>query len=281
VQARGYSVDVPDPVIGEIASAIHVRHIQTPMNAAMRFTRANNVAEVAAHMEKHKYDVTPVFPSAADRTGCKTSDPDGTLWKVNLEDLDPTDEVRSVVRPLTGSVLMDSSASLVTLLDRFRDEHRFMLVVGGHGLEGIVTPSDMNKQAGRVHLFMQISALEMALSDRIRAADYLDHELLALLPVARAGRAASLLAKKLGTDESADLVAALDFQDLLTIERARTTLEVLSALSDQQIRSLADFRNSVMHAVLEPAGDDSHRLDSLLIHTALVASLLDGLETAA
>jgi len=41
-----------------------------------------------------------------------------------------------------------------------------MLVVGGLGLEGIVTPFDMNKQAGRTHLFMQISALEIALSDR-------------------------------------------------------------------------------------------------------------------
>jgi len=85
---------------------------------------------------------------------------------------------------LTNSVLIDGNASWVRLLDRFRDEHRFMLVVGGNGLEGIVTPSDMNEQAGRTHLFMQISALEMALSDRARSAP--EDELLTVLPKDRA-----------------------------------------------------------------------------------------------
>jgi len=49
-------------------------------------------------------------------------------------------------------------------------------------------------------------------------------------------------------------------------------------LSDQQIHSLAEFRNRVMYAVLEPAGDASDRLETLLAHTALIAILLDALQ---
>jgi hypothetical protein len=277
---REYGVDVPDPEIGEIASAIHVRHVQTPMSAASIFTRSSQAAEVVAHMERHKYDVTPVFPDGADREGGLRRDPDATLWKADLEHLDPVVEVRSAVRQLTGSALIDSNATLVKLLERFRRGHRFMLVVGGRGLEGMVTPFDMNKQAGRTHLFMQISALEMALSDRLRAAGRADDEILQFLPKSRAAHAKSRFLSKQARDEATDLVAALDFQDLLDIERGSSEFPVLSDLSAQQVRSLTKFRNSVMHAVLEPAGDDSDRLRQLLSQTALITRLLDGLEAA-
>lgn len=272
---------MPDEVISEIASAIRVRHIQTPIEAARIFTRASQADAVAAHMEQHNHDATPVFPSETDRSGSESGDPDGTLWKADLKRLSPTDEVRSVVRPLTGSALIDANAGLGKLLDRFRNEHRFMLVVGGHGLEGIVTPSDMNKQAGRTHLFMQICALEIGLSDRVRAADRPEVEVLLLLPRTRAGQAKARLKRKQVQDDAADLVAALDFQDLLVIHRARTELGTFADMSDRQIREVADFRNSVMHAVLEPAGDASERLDNLLNQTALIARLLDELQETA
>lgn len=272
---------VPDPVIGEIASAIHVRHIQTPIDAAKVFTRASRVADVAAHMACHKYDVTPIFADDAELAGSETGDPDGTLRKEDLERLEPTGQIRSVVRPLIGSALIDSNASLIELLGRFRDGHRFMLVVGGQGLKGIVTPSDMNKQAGRTHLFMQISALEIALSDLVRAADPTDHELMNVLPQPRARQVRSRWARNQSRDEAADLVAALDFADLLQIERASAAIEVLSGLSDQEIGKLGDFRNRVMHAVLEPSGDDDDRLERLLADTALVARVLGALNEAA
>jgi hypothetical protein len=281
-QRRGdYGVRVPDPVVKEIASAIHVRHIQTPIGAAEPFTRSCRVAEVLAHMEQHKYDVTPVFRSGADHAEVKSPDPEGTLWRTDLKRLDSAAEVGSVARPLASSALIDSNASLIELLDRFRDAHIFMLVVGGRGLDGIVTPSDMNKQAGRTHLFMQVSALELALAELLRAANHPDSELLEVLPSARAERVRSLLARKQEQDEAADLVAALDFQDLLYLVRTRTALDDLSALSDEQIRGLADFRNRVMHSVLDPAGDEPGRLKHLLTHTALVARLLDSVERTA
>lgn len=274
-------MDVPDPVIGEIASAIHVRHLQTSLSAARVFTPCSLVSEVAAHMKANKYDATPVFPPATGEGSSARTDPHGTLWFMDLHDLDPAEEVRPVVRPLGSSCLIDGNASVVRLLDRFRVDHRFMLVVGNQGLEGIVTPSDLNKQAGRTHMFMLVSALEMGLANRVRATDRKDSEILGMLPKDRARRASSLLARKQSRDVATDLVAALDFQDLLVIMRATASNELFTALSKEQIESLADFRNGVMHAVLEPAGDASDRLEHVLAQTAQLTRLLEALETGA
>jgi len=277
-QTYEYLVDVPDSVVREIASAIHVRHIQTPIRAAEPVTRATRVDEVLAHMQRHKYDATPVFPDVADGPDGVTVGPDGTVWRADLERLKAHAEVHALVRPLTSRTLIDSNATLVQLLDRFRDNHTFLLVVGGVGLDGIVTPSDMNKQAGRTHLFMQVSALELALSDLVRSGFRPDNELLGLLPDVRAVRARSRLRRKQEYDEAADLVAALDFQDLLYIEQRVRRHDAISALTSGQIQSLSGFRNRVMHAVLDPASDDSDRLKGLLGHMELIEGLLDSIE---
>jgi hypothetical protein len=271
-------VGVQDQVINEIASAIHVRHVQTSLGAARTFTRGSHAGEVAAHMQEYQFDATPVFPDSMDRAGSAPLDPDGTLWRSELERLDSADEIRSAVRPLTGSTLIDGNASIGELLERFRNSHTFILVVGGRGLEGMVTPSDMNKQAGRTHLFMQVSALEMALSERLRAAGSPDQQVLDQLPRDRARQVKARLAKKQAVDDAADLVAALDMQDLLIIARAREDTTSVFALSDREIRSLTDFRNSVMHAVLEPAGDEGERFEDLLLQTALLSTLVDDLQ---
>jgi len=193
----------------------------------------------------------------------------------------PGAEVRAAVRPLSSSVLIDSRANLLELLDRFRVQHTFLLVVGSMGLDGIVTPSDMNKQAGRTHLFMHVSALELALADRLRGAAQTEEELLQILPRERAGKVRSRLKKQQRSDQAADLVATFDFEDLLRIERHIGMADIRSLLSSEQIAGLSDFRNRIMHSVLSPAGDGSERLDELLSHTKLVERLLDAIMTSA
>ncbi len=162
---------MPEPVISEIASAIHVRQIQTSLALAEAFTRDRRVDEVSAFMDQHQHDVAPIFPKHNVHDNFDPVDPDGTLGRADLESMDPGAEIREAVRPLSGSVLIDSRANLLELLDRFRNEHTFLLVVGSGGLDGIVTPSDMNKQAGRTHLFLHVSALEVALAARLRLID--------------------------------------------------------------------------------------------------------------
>lgn len=268
---------MPDPVIKEIVSAIHVRQIQTSIGMAEPFTRGRRVEEVAAHMDRLQHDVTPVFPEDGIGDLREPCDPDGTLWKVDLKGMDARVDIRDVVRPLSSNVLIDSRANLLELLDRFRANHTFLLVVGSGGLDGIVTPSDMNKQAGRTHLFMHVSALELALADRLRMAERSEEDVLLLLSAERAGKVRSRLRRQQESDQAADLVATLDFQDLLLVERELGTSDLRSLLNIDQIEGLSEFRNRVMHSVLHPAGDDPERLDELLERTELVERLLDAI----
>lgn len=241
------------------------------------FTRSSQVEHVAAHMDQGQYDVTPVFPDDHVLHTRGRNDPDGTLRRSDLRGLDPRSEVRAVVRPLSGDVLIDSRASLLELLHRFRLSQTFLLVVGSGGLDGIVTPSDMNKQAGRTHLFMHVSALELALADRLRDSNRPEDDVVRLLRPDRAQYVRRRLRKLHESDQVADLVAALDLQDLLLLERQLGTSGVISALSSEQVDGLCEFRNRVMHSVLQPAGDAPERLEQLLDRTELVQRLLDAL----
>lgn len=262
-----------DPVISDIASAIHVRHIRTPIKDARHFTLASSVGDVLQYLRHFQFDATVVFPKGKEASA-EACSPVGVLRAADLEDVHADKAVESEVVRLTGSVLIDGNASLAQLLARFAAGQRFLLVVGGQGLDGIVTPSDMNKQAGRTHLFMQLSALEMELSNRARTANRSDADNLDMLGGKRRKAVNSRLERNRESDQSADLVACLDFQDLLTIDRASSPEGCTSTLSDAQINGLRDFRNRVMHAVLEPTGDDEVRIDDLLEQTALVDALL-------
>lgn len=233
-------------------------------------------------MDQRQYDATPVFPDNNVHDDTRDpSEPDGSLWRTDLEGMAPDSEVRPAVRPLSSSVLIDSRANLLELLDRFCVQHTFLLVVGSMGLDGLVTPSDMKKQAGRTHLLMHVSALELALADRLRGAAQTEAELLRLLPRERASKVRSRLKRQERLDQAADLIATFDFEDLLLIERHIGRADFESLLSPKQISSLSGFRNRIMHSVLSPTGDDPERLNELLSHTKLVERLLDALTTSA
>jgi hypothetical protein len=44
----------------------------------------------------------------------------------------------------------------------------FLLGVEGRAVSGLVTPSDLNKQAGRTYYYLLVAAVEMNLAERIR-----------------------------------------------------------------------------------------------------------------
>lgn len=84
----------------------------------------------------------------------------------------------------------------------------------------------------------------------------------------------SRLRRQRQSDEAADLVAALDFQDLLLVERELGTSELRSLLEEHVIDALSKFRDRIMHSVLQPASDDPEHLDQLLDQMKLIGQLL-------
>ncbi len=74
------------------------------------------------------------------------------------------------------------------------------------------------------------------------------------------------------------LVKGMSIRSTVGVTGAAKNTVVKLGLTVEQIRGLSDFRNSVMHAVLDPAGDDGDRLEGLLSYTGLIARLLDSIE---
>lgn len=273
-----------DSAITDITSAIQVRHILTPISEVRRFNRVDRVETVRSHLDANKFDFSPVFssgasPSAKDTQGRHSAD--GFVRRIDLTNCEADKPIERLVCPLTSDVLIAAKASLNELLDRFRAKQSFLIVVGSAGLDGIVTPSDLNKQAGRTQLFMQVSALELGLADIVRAMACTDDQLLGLLPKTRAKVAGHRYKRQIEQDEAADLVTALDLQDLLYACIAKSPADsALSRVTRGQIQHLSRFRNKIMHAVLEPAGDDDVQLKELLDQTKLVTQLRAGTNTA-
>lgn len=267
---------MPNLVIAEIASALHVSHVLTPMSEVRRFTRIDGVELVKSHLATNMFDFTPIFPISAHQPAAlaERAGADGILRRSDLSQAQADEPIERFVRPLASDVLIEAKASLSELIKRFRVQP-FMFVVGGGGLEGVVTPSDLNKQAGRTQLFMQVCALELALADIVRSSARSKDQLLALLPEKRARAAAGRYGRQRDQDEAADLVAAFDLQDLLYLAKAWAGGDsALSGLTVGQIEQLSKFRNAIMHAVLEPASDDELRVKHLLDQTELLGELL-------
>lgn len=271
-----------DSALADISSAIHVRHIMTPVGRASPFTRFDSVEEVRDHLARNRFDAAPVFPVDSKRQpGRSPGNPDGIVRRDDLDGLVPSELIGIAVQSLRSETLIGGQATLTALLGRFREKQTFLLVVGSSAIEGLVTPSDLNKQAGRTHLFMRVSALELALADIVRKRSKSDEDLLASVDEERARALKSRYAKKASLDEAADLVAAFDLKDLLRVCRVGLLPEPpFAQLTDDQIKQLSDFRNDVMHAVLKPSGDGDVKLSRLLEQDSLITGLVDCAEAA-
>ena len=264
-----------DSVIREITSAIHVRQIQTSLRMAETLTRDLPVLQVRDTMKARSYDATPVFPGPAASTHVGAHQPDGMLWARDLEELDPGTCVGEAVLPLSSDVLINGGATLLELMNRFRRGHTFLLAVGAGGIDGIVTPSDMNKQAGRTHLFMHISALELALAEGLRLHDLTEQQVLKSLSSNRVGLVEGRLARQRSSDQASDVISTLDLQDLLELDLQFNRTGTTAHIENAQIQGLSELRNRVMHAVKDPASDDPERLDRLFDHIDLIERLLE------
>lgn len=255
-----------DPVIADISSAIRVRHIRTPGSDVSPIKDGDEQGQVLALMTRHQYDASPVLGDSGVT---------GLLWREDL--LDTATPVSEAMRGLAAEMLIEARAPLTDLVARFREGQRFLLVLDGRGIDGVVTPSDLGKQAGRTHLFMEISALELGLAEEARSLQDGDAAALqALLPADRVSAAKRRRNAKSKRDEDVDFVGALDFGDLLLIgqQLAPENDPAWSSISGGERESLKHFRNSVMHAVLQVTSDEDTDVEGLIHNTSLISDLL-------
>lgn len=92
----------------------------------------------------------------------------------------PQKTVKQCMRPLDGSMLISAGATLRELIPLL-GESPYRLVVTKKGIEGIVTPSDLQKLPVRLYVFALITHLEMLMREIIARRYPNDDDWLALL----------------------------------------------------------------------------------------------------
>lgn len=144
----------------------------------------------------------------------------------------------------------------------------WLLVVDGRQITGLVTPSDLNRQAARSYFYLLVADFEIRLADAIR--DTFDEQTDAyrfLDPAEVKGIEKRVRAARTG-DIDSDVVAAMYLRNLLKIAAGspdvRCRVDHVGTDDWEWVNSeLNLFRRRVMHPV-KPLLDDTSGLDELI-----------------
>lgn len=225
----------------DIASAIHARHVATPIADAMLVPVDDPSEKWVEILVDRQFDRAPVI------------DPDGRInGIVEVEALSVGGSVRDQFRPLFECSMVSADVGLVDVLGFLQDDP-FLLVVEGRSISALITPSDLGRPASRTYFYLLLAQLEIALAAWARAKYPDQGEALLELTPSRQAKVRELLADLRQSDSLIDVVAALSVTDLVRIAGRDAECRELwlsgkwswTGLQDD----LGDFRNDVMHPV--------------------------------
>lgn len=255
--------------VREMASLIQARHLYTPMRRATSFKAEDDQGSTAEVMAESNFDYAPIV---------RRSEVVGFVARSDLTTSTGT-EIADKVQRLTARVLVSGDAPVAELMT-YLEDRPFLFVVEGREIAGLVTPSDLNKQPGRTYFYLLIANFEIAIAEMVRSRfpDQLDA--LRLISEARQGSVTSRLADLRMGDVDADVVAALDFTDLLTV--VKNTPDLVAAFGEFSPGSwqrkvcgpLTSLRHDIMHGVRTLATDEPGSLDRLIRRDCLLRILI-------
>jgi hypothetical protein len=153
----------------------------------------------------------------------------------------------------SGNVV-SADASVGRLLE-WIIEPGFLFVLEGRDVTGFITVSDFNKQPARAYLYTLLARLEVGLAELARRRFGADQSpILGLLSTESRAEVEALYRPDVGAGEEGELVAYLDFSDLVRI--AERDVEMRARIGDwsvaawnRHVGGLVDLRNKVMHPV--------------------------------
>lgn len=231
------------PAYEEIGSAIRARHLETALAGAVCLQPETDEADAARVLQTNCYDQAPVVSEGLP------------IGFVLADELDERAEapVSNKTHPLVPDHLVAAESSMADTLP-WLARARLLFVLDGHEISGFVTPSDLNKQAGRTYFYVTLAELELSLSELIRVRFPDQHAAIALLGPNRRAKVLERYASERAENVDADLVACLTFADVCAIsehdDHIRKTLGFVSKTEVQEvIEPLKRLRDEVMHPV--------------------------------
>jgi hypothetical protein len=244
----------------QISRAITVRHVMTPMEAAVTVDVDDTAGAARRRLRPGRFDQAPVV--SGDRiVGIVTTQ------RLRAEKSD------AVVpyEPLDAHLVISDDTPVGIALPRLNVEP-MLFVVDDTGIAGFVTPSDINKHPVRTHFYLLLSDLEMTLASVARGSlGEAEHAVELLSPTrARRVRERHEVVRRLNVE--ADTLTAFEFPDLICVAKKSGLFrhfgyESASAWNAHG-EKLKGFRDFVMHPTSEVLGayslPDLIELESIL-----------------
>jgi len=172
--------------------------------------------------------------------------------RVALDRLDTTvASIGEVAEPLGVGDFIAADARLRELLSALAAQP-ILFVLDGREISGIVTPSDLNKQAARAHFYVLVSAVEMGLSDALRSTYRRQDRALELLTPDRRERVKGRFERDRRSDVEADLIAEFELIDLFTAVIRTPDLSDRLASSRTALSRLGGSAVALRHDVMHP-----------------------------
>jgi CBS domain-containing protein len=227
----------------EFDAAFQARHLAVPRSKAITVAPEMSVRAAAEYLRGLRFDQAPV-------------ESDGELIGfVITRFLDGGGgSVGSAMTRLGSGNVVSADASVGQLLD-WIIRPGFLFVLEGRDVTGFITVSDFNKQPARAYLYTLLARLEVGLAELIRRRFGVDQApILELLSAKSRAEVEALYRPDVGAGEEGELVAYLDFSDLVrVVERDDSTRAQLVDWSAGKWKGhtggLVDLRNNVMHPV--------------------------------
>ena len=224
-------------------AAFQARHLAVPRAQAITVAPRMSVRDAAQYLRGLRFDQAPVEVKG---------ELVGFVITRFLEQQGGT--VEAAMTRLGSGNVVSADASVGQLLG-WIIQPGFLFVLEGRDVTGFITVSDFNKQPARAYLYTLLARLEVGLAELVRRRFGADQStILALLSAESRAEVEALYRPDVGAGEEGELVAYLDFSDLVRIiERDDAIREQLVGWSagtwKRHTGGLVDLRNNVMHPV--------------------------------
>lgn len=251
----------------QLARDLTALGIATPAEDLLGFSVDDDVSSARSALAGPQFDYAPVFS-------------DGRLvGRVAREMLEGGggSTVGDVFEPLTSRFLVSADSPIAKVM-RWLQTERCLLLLDGQDFVGLVSPADLNRHPVRVYFYMLLADFEIRLAALIRRLHPDRTSLSGFLSEGRREALERRYRDAIRRDVDVDLVGLFDLKDLCRVAgRSRKVRDALGFPSatkwDENIGSLINFRNLVMHPTRNLLGDVAD-LDRLVEMDRRLRSLL-------
>lgn len=227
----------------EFDNAFQAHHLAVPIGAAVSVTASEIAHSAATRLKDVRFDQAPVVEEGRVL---------GFVLTRRLSDSDVA-LVEDVMVPLGSGNIVSANASIGRLMEWILDPG-FLFVLEGREITGFITVSDFNKQPVRAYLYLLISRVELGIAELLRRRFANQDDVLALLSADKRRKAEERFNEDRRVGEESDIVAYLEFSDLVTVfGQDESSLHAVGFADGRrwkaEIGGLVNLRNEVMHPV--------------------------------